>query len=68
MINLQDFLTESQLALLKKYLEVANAEQRQILVKSLFHQPEIFQKIKPMVDPTWLSYDIFINKQAYGLQ
>lgn len=67
MINLQEYLTESQLYMLKKYTEVADVEQRQLLIKSFFHTPEIFKKFKHKIDPTWLSYDIFINKQSYGL-
>ena len=67
MIKLREFLNDSEMYTLKKYTEVSDSEQRQLLIKSFFHSPDIFLKFKPVIDPTWLSYDIFINKQAYGL-
>lgn len=69
MPNLEDFikevLTQKELELLKTINEIDNTEQRHTKLRSFFHSEEIFNKIKPTIDPAWLSYEIFINGKAY---
>ena len=69
MPNLEDFikevLTQKELELLKTINEIDNTEQRHTKLRSFFHSEEIFNKIKPTIDPAWLSYEIFINGKGY---
>ena len=61
---IQTVLTEEQIATLNTLLKIGDTELRQSKLKSFFHTPEIFNKIKPTIDPAWLSYQIFINSNS----
>lgn len=64
-IFLKSVLTEAEIQPLKIINLIENSEVRNEQLKRFFHDPLIFDKIKPMTDPTWLSYDIFINGKNY---
>jgi|DEB19_MinimDraft_3_1074340.scaffolds.fasta_scaffold02394_8 hypothetical protein len=61
--HLQSLLNEEEIALLNE----ANKSKtnRQDCLRSFFHNPSVFNKVKDSVDPTWLSTEIFINGKAY---
>ena len=61
--HLQSLLNEEEIALLNE----ANKSKtnRQDCLRSFFHNPSVFNKVKVSVDPTWLSTEIFINGKAY---
>jgi hypothetical protein len=61
---IQTVLTKEQIATLNILLKIGDSEERQSNLKSFFHTPEIFNKIKPTIDPAWLSYQIFINSNS----
>jgi hypothetical protein len=61
---IQTVLTKEQIATLNMLLKIGDNEERQSSLKSFFHTPEIFNKIKPTIDPAWLSYQIFINSNS----
>jgi len=62
---LKSILTESELAELTAINKISYSEIRQQSLKGFFHTTEIFNRIKSTTDPTWLSYDIFINGDRY---
>jgi len=62
---LKDILTEEDLHPLRIINLIENSEVRNEQLRKFFHNPLIFDKIKPTTDPTWLSYDIFINGKNY---
>lgn len=57
-------LTEDQVKELNLLTKISDSESRQSQLKSFFHTPEIFNKVKPTIDPAWLSYQIFINSNS----
>lgn len=61
---IRTILTEDQVKELNQLIKIKDSESRQTQLKLFFHTPEIFNKIKPTVDPTWLSYTIFINSNS----
>ena len=64
-IFLKSVLTEEEIQPLKIINLLENSEVRNEQLRNFFHSPLIFDKIKPTTDPTWLSYDIFINGKNY---
>lgn len=61
--HLQSILNEAELHLLNEANKLNSERQDQL--RNFFHKPEIFNKVKASVDPTWLSTEIFINGKAY---
>ena len=64
-IFLKSVLTEEEIQPLRIINLIENSEVRNEQLRKFFHSPLIFDKIKPTTDPTWLSYDIFINGKNY---
>jgi hypothetical protein len=62
---LKESLTESEIHELSAINLIADSEKRNEKLRSFFHNPLIFDKIKPTIDPAWLSYEIFINGKDY---
>ena len=58
-------LTEQELLELRSANQTVDSEKRQLALKSFFHTKPIFEKIQEDVDPTWLSYEIFISGRHY---
>jgi hypothetical protein len=50
-------------------LNFANQEKdldaRSLMLRGFFNQPEIFNKIKVIVDPSWICSEIIIKGKAY---
>jgi hypothetical protein len=61
---IQTVLTKEQIVILNALIKITDSESRQSQLKSFFHTPGIFNKIKPTIDPAWLSYQIFINSNS----
>lgn len=57
-------LINSEYEELKEINTLSDADRQQKL-KDFFHKDFIFNRFKPIVDPTWLAYFIFINKRNY---
>jgi hypothetical protein len=64
-IFLKNILTEEEKQSLRIINLIENSEIRNTHLREFFHNPLIFDKIKTSVDPTWLSYSIFINGKNY---
>lgn len=62
---LNEALTESEINELRKLNLIESSESRNEKLRSFFHNPLIFDKVKPTIDPAWLSYEIFINGKDY---
>ena len=62
---LNEALTESEIIELRKLNLIESSELRNEKLRSFFHNPLIFDKVKPTIDPAWLSYEIFINGKDY---
>ena len=65
---LKSVLTETQLSELTSINELSFIELRHVKLKNFFHDPLIFDLIKPTVDPTWLAFHIFKNGKEYEFQ
>lgn len=61
--HLQSLLNEDEIALLNEANK--SKSDRQDCLRSFFHKPSVFNKVKDSVDPTWLSTEIFINGKTY---
>lgn len=64
---LYDTLTADELELLQRINRTENSEDRQLHLKSFFHNSQVFEKIKEKFDPTWASYTIFIQGRDYEI-
>jgi hypothetical protein len=62
---IQTNLNQSNINELNSINRTTDQELRRNLLRSFFHRESIFNKIKPVVDPTWLSSEIFIKGAAY---
>jgi len=62
---IQQFLSISEIASLNEINGIVDSEDRQRQLRTFFHKPEIFLKLKHLTDPAWLSYEIFIKGKAY---
>lgn len=62
---LKESLNETDYRRLQELNQVKFAELRQRSLRDFFHQPEIFNLIDKSYDPSWVSYDIFINGAKY---
>lgn len=58
-------LSEQELLELRTANQILNSEKRQLALKSFFHTKPVFERIQEDVDPTWLSYEIFISGKHY---
>jgi len=63
--QIKEHLSEKEFHQLSEIVKIPDMELRHQSLRSFFHSPLIFDKIKPIYDPTWLSYDIFINGKQY---
>lgn len=63
--QLKEILSETQMKELSRLVQIQEVEIRQHGLKSFFHDPLVFDKVKSLHDPTWLAYDIFINGHRY---
>lgn len=65
MTELLDFLRyaldEPEYSELQKLNVIEDSESRQLQLKNFFHRPKVFNKIKPVIDPAWVSYTIYIH-------
>jgi len=52
---------------LKQIAAIEDNLERQDAFRNYFLQPEIFDTVKEIVDPSWLAYDIYLNADSYGL-
>jgi hypothetical protein len=62
---IKEVLTEDELSELRGLIAIDNIEARQSDLRKFFTKKEIFDKVKLWYDPTWVSYEIFINKGKY---
>ena len=62
---LKHSLTLEEIETIKSIIKTVDSESKFTLLRDFFHDPLIFNKIKDVVDPTWLTYDIFINIHHY---
>jgi hypothetical protein len=63
--QLKKVLSEEQLKQLTEFIKISENDLRQHSLKSFFHDPLVFDKVKFIHDPAWLAYDIFINGNQY---
>jgi len=63
--QLKKVLTEGELKRLLELKKATDPDLGQLGLRSFFHDPIIFDKVKTIYDPTWLAYDIFINRHLY---
>jgi hypothetical protein len=62
---IKSILSEAELLSLTEICKLPNSELRQSKLRSFFHQPELFNKVSVEIDPSWLSYELFLNYQNY---
>jgi hypothetical protein len=63
--QLSEILDDKELLELNSINAIIDSEQRQYRLKNFFTSPLIFNKVKHIIDPSWLSYEIFINGKGY---
>ena len=62
---LRSALKEEELVKLNFANQEKDLDARSMLLRGFFNQPEIFNKIKVVVDPTWLCSKIIIKGKEY---
>lgn len=62
---LQYALEQEDLVKLNFANQVKDLDNRSLLLRGFFNQPEIFNKIKIIVDPSWLCSEIIIKGKEY---
>jgi hypothetical protein len=62
---IKSVLSESNIKVLNALNKAQNQDLRRVALRKFFHTEEIFDKIKPTVDPTWLSSEIFTKGIDY---
>ena len=62
---LRSALKEEELVKLNFANQEKDLDARSMLLRGFFNQPEIFNKIKVVVDPSWLCSKIIIKGKAY---
>jgi hypothetical protein len=62
---LRSALKEEELVKLNFANQEKDLDARSMLLRGFFNQPEIFNKIKVVVDPSWLCSKIFIKGKEY---
>ena len=58
-------LTKEERETLNQINKNTDSETRQRLLKEFFTSKEVFDKLKNIFDPSWISYQIFINGKGY---
>ena len=62
---IQSSLSKRELSFLNEINKIQDSESRHVQLRSFFHEQEVFDKIKSISDPAWLSYEIFIKGKNY---
>ena len=62
---LRGALEQEELVKLNFANQVKDLDNRSLLLRGFFNQPEIFNKIKIIVDPSWLCSEIIIKGKEY---
>lgn len=62
---LRSALKEEELVKLNFANQEKDLDSRSMLLRGFFNQPEIFNKIKVVVDPSWLCSKIIIKGKEY---
>lgn len=62
---IKSILSKVELQNLTEICKLSNSELRQSKLRSFFHRPELFNKVSVEIDPSWLSYELFLNYQNY---
>jgi hypothetical protein len=62
---LRSALKEEELVKLNFANQEKDLDARSMLLRGFFNQPEIFNKIKVVVDPSWLCSKIIIKGKEY---
>ena len=62
---LRSALKEEELVKLNFANQEKDLDARSMLLRGFFNRPEIFNKIKVVVDPSWLCSKIIIKGKAY---
>ena len=62
---LRSALKEEELVKLNFANQEKDLDARSMLLRGFFNQPEIFNKIKVVVDPSWLCSKIIIKGKGY---
>jgi hypothetical protein len=62
---IQSSLSKEELSFLNEINQIQDSELRQAQLRGFFHNQEVFDKVKSIADPAWLSYEIFIKGKTY---
>ncbi len=62
---IQSSLNKRELSFLNEINQIEDSESRHIQLRNFFHKQEVFDKMKSITDPAWLSYEIFIKGKTY---
>lgn len=62
---LRNSLEQEDLVKLNFANQAKDLDNRSLLLRGFFNRPEIFNKIKVVVDPSWLCSEIIIKGKAY---
>ena len=62
---LRNTLNQEDLMKLNSANQLIDLEDRSLSLRSFFNQPKIFNKIKVIIDPSWVCYEIIIKGKDY---
>ena len=62
---LRNTLDQEDLIKLNSVNQLNDLDDRALSLRSFFNQPKIFNKIKVVIDPSWVCYEIIIKGKDY---